>query len=185
MITPKPPVYNLLYSMYVVFSNQLVQDDQTRDDRATRQKAIPYSSSRFDIFRVAGWQASRQGLVSSRRNQACTGSGRSIAGTGSCSGTTLLVRKTNLLRTTPAFFLTTLLASNLRAPSWVLSNRNGGMCACDPRYSLITSEVPGSGQFWQGVDLLKRTPKTVKKLSFVYKIIGQGDQHTKKIILLC
>ena len=162
MITPKHLVYDPLY---VVFSNQLVQDDQTRVDRATRQKTIPYSSSRLYFLRVAGKQAGRQGLVSSRRNQARTGSGRSIAGTGSCSGTTLLVRKTNLLRTTPAFFLTTLLASNVRAPSWVLSNRNCGMCACDHRYCPITSEVPGSGQFWQGIDFLKRT---VKELSFNY-----------------
>ena len=148
-------------------------DDQTRDDRDTRQKTISYSSSRLDFLQVASRQAKsrqtgRQGLVSSRRNQARTGSGRSIAGTGSCSGTTLLVRKTNLLllRTTLAFFLTTLLASNVRAPSGVLSDRDGVTRACDPRYCPITSEVPGSGQFSQEVGFLKRTPKTVKELFF-------------------
>ena len=144
---------------------KIAPDNQTRD---TWQKTIPYSSSRFEFLRVASRQAGRQGLVSSRRNQARTGSGRSIAGTGSCSGTTLLVRKTNLLRTTPAFFLTTLLASNVRAPSWVLSKRDGVMRACDTRYCPITSEVPGSGQFWQGIDFLERTSKAVKELSFIY-----------------
>ena len=54
MITPKHLVYDPLY---VVFSNQLVQDDQTRVDRATRQKTIPYSSSRLYFLRVAGRQA--------------------------------------------------------------------------------------------------------------------------------
>ena len=43
-------------------------------------------------------------------------------------------------------------------------DRDGVTRACDPRYCPITSEVPGSGQFSQGVGFLKRTPKTVKEL---------------------